>query len=65
VKMDQSQLFSTARIYNFQELKPQLEARGHSFKTHSDTEAIVHAYEEFGPACLNQLRGMFALAYLG
>src|SRR6185295_16090879 len=49
-------------IYNFQELKPQLEARGHSFKTHSDTEAIVHSYEEFGPACLNQLRGMFALA---
>ena len=35
-------------IYNFQELKPKLEARGHTFKTHSDTEAIVHAYEEFG-----------------
>jgi asparagine synthase (glutamine-hydrolysing) len=49
-------------IYNFLELKPQLEARGHKFKTHSDTEAIVHAYEEFGPDCLNDLRGMFALA---
>src|SRR5689334_7300398 len=36
-------------IYNFLELKPELEARGHRFKTNSDTEAIVHAYEEFGP----------------
>src|SRR4051794_18181900 len=35
-------------IYNFQEIQPLLEARGHSFKTHSDTETIVHAYEEFG-----------------
>jgi asparagine synthase (glutamine-hydrolysing) len=49
-------------IYNFLELKPKLEARGHRFKTHSDTEAIVHAYEEFGPECLNDLRGMFAFA---
>jgi len=49
-------------IYNFQETKPKLEARGHTFKTHSDTEAIVHAYEEYGPACLKELRGMFAFA---
>jgi asparagine synthase (glutamine-hydrolysing) len=49
-------------IYNFQELKPTLESRGHTFHTHSDTEAIVHAYEEFGPACLKDLRGMFAFA---
>ena len=49
-------------IYNFQELRPELEKRGHVFKTHSDTETIVHAYEEYGPACLNHLRGMFALA---
>lgn len=49
-------------IYNFLEIKPQLEARGHRFKTHSDTEAIVHAYEEFGPECLQYLRGMFAFA---
>ena len=49
-------------IYNFQEIKPKLEARGHVFKTHSDTEAIVHAYEEFGPECLQDLRGMFAFA---
>jgi asparagine synthase (glutamine-hydrolysing) len=49
-------------IYNFQELRPELEKRGHTFKTHSDTETIVHAYEEFGPDCLKHLRGMFALA---
>ncbi len=49
-------------IYNFLEIKPQLEARGHRFKTHSDTEAIVHAFEEFGPDCLKHLRGMFAFA---
>ena len=49
-------------IYNFRELQPKLEARGHTFKTHSDTEAIVHAYEEFGVSCLKDLRGMFAFA---
>jgi asparagine synthase (glutamine-hydrolysing) len=49
-------------IYNFLELRPLLEARGHRFRTHSDTEAIVHAYEEFGPDCVEHLRGMFAFA---
>jgi len=49
-------------IYNFQELKAKLEAHGHTFQTHSDTEAIVHGYEEFGPACVDHLRGMFAFA---
>jgi len=49
-------------IYNFHELREQLEVHGHSFKTNSDTEAIVHAYEEYGPACANHLRGMFAFA---
>lgn len=49
-------------IYNFQELRPELEKRGHTFKTHSDTETIVHAYEEYGPECVTHLRGMFALA---
>jgi asparagine synthase (glutamine-hydrolysing) len=49
-------------IYNFQEIKPKLESRGHTFQTHSDTEAIVHAYEELGPECLQDLRGMFAFA---
>lgn len=49
-------------IYNYRELQPELEARGHQFKTHSDTETILHAYEEYGPACVKRLRGMFAFA---
>lgn len=49
-------------IYNHKPLKRELEARGHRFKTVSDTEAILHAYEEFGPACLERLNGMFAFA---
>jgi asparagine synthase (glutamine-hydrolysing) len=49
-------------IYNYRELQSELEARGHEFRTHSDTEAIVHAYEEFGSACIDRLRGMFAFA---
>jgi asparagine synthase (glutamine-hydrolysing) len=49
-------------IYNYRDLQRELEARGHQFKTHSDTEAIVHAYEEFGPACIDRLRGMFVFA---
>jgi asparagine synthase (glutamine-hydrolysing) len=49
-------------IYNYQGLKKDLEARGHKFKTNSDTETIVHAYEEFGADCVSHLRGMFAFA---
>ena len=49
-------------IYNYQELKKELEALGHRFKTHSDTETVVHAYEEFGNKCVDKLRGMFAFA---
>jgi asparagine synthase (glutamine-hydrolysing) len=49
-------------IYNFQELRKELEEQGHRFRTHSDTEAIVHAYEEYGRGCLEKLRGMFAFA---
>jgi asparagine synthase (glutamine-hydrolysing) len=49
-------------IYNFQELRTQLEAKGHRFRTQSDTEAIVHLYEEHGEACVEFLRGMFAFA---
>lgn len=49
-------------IYNYRELQEELQARGHSFQTNSDTETIVHAYEEFGEACVDRLRGMFAFA---
>ena len=49
-------------IYNYCELRPDLEKRGHRFRTHSDTETIVHLYEEYGPKCVERLRGMFALA---
>src|SRR5438067_7611914 len=49
-------------IYNFQDLRRELEVRGHRFATQSDTEVVVHAYEEFGQDCIQKLWGMFALA---
>jgi len=49
-------------IYNFHELRQQLEGLGHQFATRSDTEVIVHAYEQYGPQSVRQLRGMFAFA---
>src|SRR5216684_2975427 len=49
-------------IYNFPELRRELETRGHRFYTHSDTEVIVHLYEEMGSDCVKKLRGMFAIA---
>jgi asparagine synthase (glutamine-hydrolysing) len=49
-------------IYNYPELRQYLLARGHVFRTSSDTEAIIHLYEEYGEGCFEKLRGMFALA---
>ncbi|HEX8723188.1 MAG TPA: asparagine synthase (glutamine-hydrolyzing) [Pyrinomonadaceae bacterium] len=49
-------------VYNYRELQADLERKGHRFQTSSDTEAIVHAYEERGAACVEDLRGMFAFA---
>lgn len=47
-------------VYNFQALREELEGLGHRFRTRTDTEVIVHAYEQWGPECVRRLRGMFA-----
>jgi asparagine synthase (glutamine-hydrolysing) len=49
-------------IYNFPDLTTELQAAGHRFRTHCDTEVIVHAWEEWGEACVERFRGMFAFA---
>lgn len=49
-------------IYNFKEVRTKLEQRGHKFKTQTDTEVIVHAYEEYGDDCVKHFNGMFAIA---
>jgi asparagine synthase (glutamine-hydrolysing) len=49
-------------VYNHRGLRPVLEGRGHRFRTHSDTEAILHAWEEYGTSCVDHLEGMFAFA---
>ena len=49
-------------IYNHAALRPELEAKGHRYQTRSDTETIVHLYEEYGRDCVKHLRGMFAFA---
>src|SRR5215471_3091329 len=49
-------------IFNYIELRADLESRGHRFRTSSDTEVILHLYEEFGPDCLNQMNGQWGIA---
>lgn len=55
-------LIFNGEIFNYKELVPQLVDKGHRFYTHSDTETILHAYEQFGPDCVHHFNGQFAFA---
>ena len=58
----QVQVVFNGEIYNFAEVRTELVSRGHRFRTSSDTEIIVHGYEEWGERCVERFRGMFAFA---
>jgi len=55
-------IVANGEVFNYVELSPQLEARGHRFSTNTDTEVVLHLYEDHGPACLDYLNGQFAIA---
>jgi asparagine synthase (glutamine-hydrolysing) len=55
-------LVYNGELYNYRELRELLQALGHNFRTHSDTEVLLHAYLEYGEQCLSRLQGMFAFA---
>jgi len=57
-----TQIIYNGELYNYLELRAELKKRGHRFKSQSDTEVILHAYQEYGPECLIHFNGMFALA---
>src|SRR5919106_1349837 len=59
---DTTCIVCNGELYNFLDLRPELEARGHTFRTKSDSEVILHAYEEWGAEALRRLNGMFAFA---
>src|SRR5205823_954805 len=56
------QLVCNGEIYNHAGLRAELESKGHRFATRTDTEVVVHLYEELGPRCVERLSGMFAFA---
>lgn len=55
-------IICNGEVYNYQQIRAELIAKGHRFSTHSDSEVILHLYEEVGERCVEQLRGMFAFA---
>lgn len=59
---DTIQIVYNGEIYNFKELREKLRRLGHRFRTNTDTEVVVHAYEEYGEACVTHFNGMFAFA---
>lgn len=55
-------LICNGEIYNYQSLREELQAKGHRFRTKSDSEVVLHLYEDIGPKCLDRLHGMFTIA---